>query len=152
LRNKFPYTRIPLVDPTDMTQKAENALWVPTLRVRLGVQGGKRSPRFPAFVDSGSPWCIFKSDLADYLGIELEEGEKAEVGGILAGIKEPMYFHKVILFVEDHWTLSIRAGFVKKLCIPGILGRDGFFDHFLVQFDQSCKPALVQLEKIERPN
>jgi hypothetical protein len=90
--------------------------------------------------------------LADYLGIELEKGEKGEIGGILTGSREPRYFHKVTLFVEDHWTFSVRAGFVRKLSVPGILGRDGFFDHFLVQFDHSGKPPVVHLEKIERPN
>jgi hypothetical protein len=95
---------------------------------------------------------MFKSDLADYLGIEWERGEKGETGGIIAGAREPIYFHKVTLFVEEHWSFPVRAGFVKKLSVPGILGRDGFFDHFLVQFDQSCKPPFVQLEKIERPN
>jgi len=151
VRNKFPYTRIPL-DPTQPAQKEENTLWVPILLVRLGCLGGKRSPRLHAFVDSGSPWCMFKSDLADYLGIEWEKGERAEVGGILTGARDPIYFHKVTLFVEDHWTFQVRAGFVKKLSVPGILGRDGFFDHFRVQFDQSCKPPFVQLEKVERPN
>jgi hypothetical protein len=95
---------------------------------------------------------MFKADLADYLGIRLEEGEKSEVGGIISGCIDPMYFHKVTLFVEEHWNFPIRAAFVRKLSVPGILGRDGFFDHFLVQFDQSCKPPYVQLEKIERPN
>lgn len=95
---------------------------------------------------------MFKSDLADYLGIDLEAGEKTEVGGIIAGTREPIYFHKISLFVEDHWTFAIRAGFVKKLGAHGILGRDGFFDHFRVQFDQSSKPPFVQLEKIEKPN
>lgn len=151
MRNKFPYTKIS-IDPRDVTQKGENISWIPILRVRLGLPGGKRSPRFPAFVDSGSPWCMFKSDLADYLGIEWQKGEKSETGGIIAGAQDPIYFHKVSLFVEDNWTFPIRAGFVKKLSVAGILGRDGFFDHFLVQFDQSCKPPLVQLEKIERPN
>lgn len=63
-----------------------------------------------------------------------------------------MYLHRVTLYVEEHWTFTVRAGFVRKLRVPGILGRDGFFDHFLVQFDQSQKPPLVHLEKIERPN
>jgi hypothetical protein len=95
---------------------------------------------------------MFKSDLADYLGIEWEKGEKSETGGIISGLLEPIYFHKVTLFVEDQWTFSVRAGFVKKLSVPGILGRDGFFDHFLVQFDQSSRPPFVHLETIERPN
>jgi len=121
------------------------------LLVRVGVPGGKRSPRFRAHVDSGSPYCIFKSDIGEYLGLEVEKGEESHVGGIIGGPREPIYFHKITLFVEDHWMVTIRAGFIRKLATHGILGRDGFFDHFRVAFDQSAKPPFVQLEKVERP-
>lgn len=153
--HKFPYTRVrldPTVDRSRPILKGENTLWEPLLRVRLGIPKGKRSPRFPAYVDSGSPWCLFKADIGDYLGLDVESGDKDEIGGIIAGTPEPVYFHRVTLFVEDLGTIPIRAGFVRKLSTHGILGRDGFFDWYHIGFDQSEKPPLVLVDRIEKPS
>lgn len=152
---KFPYTRVlldPSADKSRPILRGENILWEPQLRVRLGIPGGKRSPRFRAYVDSGSPWCLFKAAFGDYLGLHVESGDRDEIGGIIGGPSEPVYFHKLTLFIEEHWTMPIKAGFMRKLSAEGILGRDGFFDYFRVGFDQSAKPPIFELERIERPS
>jgi hypothetical protein len=112
------------------------------LRVRVGIPKGKRSPRFRAYVDSGSPWCLFKADIGDYLGLDIESGEQDELGGIIAASVELVYFHKLTLFVEDYWTIPIRAGFVRKLSTHGILGRDGFFVVFESNLTNLRNPPL----------
>lgn len=153
VRNKFPYTRVPVDPAIDLTRpifKAESVFWEPLLRVRIGIPKGKRGPRFRAYVDSGSPWCLFKSALGQFLGLDVESGEKDEVGGIVEGPVQPVYFHRLTLFIEDHWIIPVRAGFVKKLSADGILGRDGFFDNFRIGFDHTDKPPHFVLDKIER--
>lgn len=153
---KFPYTRVsldPSVDKSRPILRGENVLWEPILRVRLGIPGGKRSPRFHGYVDSGSPWCLFKAAFGDYLGLDVESGDRDEIGGIVAGTPaEPVYFHRLTLFIQEHWTITVRVGLVRKLSADGILGRDGFFDYFLVGFDHSVKPPVIELGRIERPS
>jgi len=95
---------------------------------------------------------MFRAEFADLLGLNLESGGESEVGGIIAGPKERIWFHKVRLYVEADWIIDVVAGFVKKLGTAGILGRNGFFDNFHVHFDHSCSPPLVEVIKIEKSN
>lgn len=122
------------------------------LQVRISSHKHVTSPRFLAVVDSGSPFCMFKADFGRLIGIETEKGEADSIGGIITGTKEPIYFHKIRLYVEADWVIDVTAGFVKKLAVPGILGRNGFFDYFQVHFDHSEDPPVVEIKKIERPN
>lgn len=84
------------------------------------------------------------------IGLELTSGVESRVGGIIRGPDDPIYFHKVKIYIEMDWVIEVMAGFVKKLQVPGILGRNGFFDNFHVKFDQSANPPAVEVTKIEK--
>ncbi len=73
------------------------------------------------------------------------------MGGLSHGMREPVFYHQVKLYVESDWVIDITAGFIKKLSVAGILGRNGFFDNFKVGFDQSLTPPIVEIERIEKP-
>lgn len=120
------------------------------LQVRVGYSH-RKTPRMPAVVDSGSPWCVFQSDVGEYLGIDIEKGTEDTLSGITRGVPEPAYFHKVQIYVEENWIITVVAGFVKKLSVAAILGRNGFFDNFHVRFDHSASPPMLEIDKIERP-
>lgn len=120
------------------------------LNVRLGVGFNKKTPVFPAVVDSGSPHCIFRADVASFLGINVTAGIESAMGGVIAGIQEPIYYHHVKIYVENNWIIDVLAGFMKKLSVTGILGRNGFFDNFTVTFDQTSIPSTVEINRIER--
>jgi len=149
------YTKFPLDLPPDKTHPihgTEGVVWVPTLKVRVAkLKAHVQTMRFDVVVDSGSPCCLFKTDLADFLGIDLKSGEVDSMGGVVQGITEPVYFHKVRIFVESDWVIEVKAGFMKKLSVNGILGRNGFFDKFQVRFDHSVTPHQFEITKIERP-
>jgi hypothetical protein len=130
--------------------KGEKSVWEPMLLVRLGVGRQAATPRFRAVVDSGSPFCIFKAGVAELLGIDVEKGEQDTIGGIIAGAREPIYFHNVNIYVEADWVVPVKAGFVRKLNTTGILGRIGFFDNFHVHFDHSVFPPVVEIKRIEK--
>jgi hypothetical protein len=121
------------------------------LKTRIGWRHQK-TPRFDAVVDSGSPWCLFRFELADLLGIDTLNGQEDLIGGISEGMQEPVYFHKVQLYIEDNWIIDVTAGFVKKLTFAALLGRNGFFDNFLVTFDHSYQPPMFEINKIEKRN
>jgi|SRR5579872_102529 len=145
---KKNYTRFPL-DPPHPAFRKEVAAWMPILQVRVGYNH-KQTPRMPAVVDSGSPYCFFQSSVAEYLGIDVERGIEDSVGGITKGAPEPVYFHKVQVYVEADWIINIMAGFCKKLSVAAILGRNGFFDNFHTQFDHSGNPPVLEIRRIER--
>ncbi|MBZ5694367.1 MAG: hypothetical protein LAN36_03295 [Acidobacteriia bacterium] len=145
---KKKYMRLPLDKPA-AAFKNETGLWMPLVNIRVG-HDHRQSPRFPAVVDSGSPWCLFKADVAAYLGIDYQSGIEDMIGGITQTTPEPVYFHKVRIFVETDWIIDVMAGFCKKLSVTGILGRNGFFDNFCVRFDHSTKPQEMEITKIEK--
>jgi len=110
------------------------------------------TPRFQAVVDSGSPYCLFRADIAEYLGIDLENGIEHVIGGIIANQQEPIYFHRVKLQIEDDCVIHVMAGFLKKLSVTGILGRNGFFENFQVHFDHSGSPPELEITRIHKPS
>jgi hypothetical protein len=119
------------------------------LHVRVG-HNHKQTPRIQAIVDSGSPYCLFKSDVGQYLGIDIEKGIEAPISGISQGMQEPAFFHRVKIYVEADWVITVTAGFCKKLSVPALLGRNGFFDSFYIRFDHSANPPIFELSKIEK--
>lgn len=127
--------------------KHEPAAWAPMLKVRVG-WSHQRTPRFDAIVDSGSPYCMFRFDVGDFLGIDIRSGKESMVGGISEGIQERVYFHNVQIWVEETWLIEVTAGFVKKLTFNGILGRNGFFDNFHVRFDHAAQPPVLEIDRI----
>ncbi|UCG69158.1 MAG: hypothetical protein JSV09_15460 [Thermoplasmata archaeon] len=91
-----------------------------------------------AFVDSGASYSIFHADIAEILGLDFTKGEKnyMTVGD---GVQIPVYTHDVkVHFSQQEFTAKI--GFSNKLGIGfDILGREGFFDRFIICFDDKEK-------------
>jgi hypothetical protein len=91
-----------------------------------------------AYVDSGASYSIFHADIANILGINYKKGEKTfmTVGD---GAQIPVYRHIIdVRFNEKEFTAKI--GFSSKLGIGfDILGREGFFDRFIICFDDRNK-------------
>lgn len=147
---KKKYTRFPL-DRAAPAFKGETAVWMPLVSIRIG-HNHKQTPRFLAVVDSGSPYCLFKSDVAALLGIDWQSGVEDSIGGITQTTPEPIYFHRVKIHVEADWIIDVMAGFCKKLSVTGILGRNGFFENFYVRFDHSAKPPELEITRIQAVN
>lgn len=140
------YIAIP-VDGFDPGLKGKSSVWLPTLNVRL-VAKHVQTPWVQAVVDSGSPYCLFRSALADYLHMDVTRGAEGNLGGIISGYQEKVYFHRVKIIVEANWSIEVYAGFMRNLRVAAILGRNGFFDNFFVRFDHSCTPPELEVEKI----
>ena len=121
------------------------------LWVRMGANHQK-TPRFLAVVDSGSGTCLFRTDWADYLKLDLTKKNVGlmEIGGIISGPKQTVYYAPVQLYVADNWVITVTAGFLKKLAASGILGRNGFFDAFKVSFDHLVSPPAFEIERTNR--
>jgi len=143
-----PYTLFPLATPNPITN--ESFISVPMVKVRLGIKG-ITTPRFDAVVDSGSPSCLFHTDFAKLLKLDLEAGIVTPLSGV-HGSTADAYFHKIKIYVESDWVFEVLAGFVKGSNVNGLLGRHGFFDNFHVGFDHSVKPPEFEITRIQRPS
>jgi hypothetical protein len=120
------------------------------LHVRLSSPAKQSQPsrRFAAILDSGCADTLFDSSIGRSLGINIKSGIRSDLGGIAKGAKIPAYFHDVDLHADAN-IIRIRAGF-SDLPIAGILGRRGFFEHFIITFDPTFTPPGFELKRVGR--
>ena len=91
--------------------------------------------RYEVLVDSGADENIFDAQIGKILKINIESGEKKEVGGI-TGVVQPYYLHPVKIVVGG-WDYNTTAGFLPNIARLGygVVGQFGFFNIFIVKFD-----------------
>ena len=124
--------------------------WHPILSVRLvQVKRHGVGNRFAAWVDTGCPYTYFHGDVGRAIGLKIENGIQSRLSGIVGGAKVAVFFHDVGVIVDQH-MIEIRAAFCDSLAVPGVLGRNGFFDNFRVTFDHSVFPPCFEIDRIKR--
>ena len=130
---KLPYFKLPNPDPS---KKFISVPWIP-----VTIRANDREETFLMLVDSGADNCIFDKDIADFMEINLADGELEKTGG-LSGFVKVYYFDNIYINVGGH-EIKTRAGFIDGNLIEGkiagILGRQGFFDHFKICIDEKAK-------------
>jgi hypothetical protein len=99
----------------------------------VGLIRGIETVRTEALVDSGATISIFNSEFCKELDLKLESGEKKVFQGI--GGKIIGYIHNIQLNVNEH-LFTCKIAFSDEM-ITGlnIIGREDFFDKFIVTFD-----------------
>ena len=122
--------------------------WTPILKVAV-IIGHATSKRFEAVVDSGSAVCLFHADIGKPLGLQLKDGERSSLGGVIGGVRGEVYFHKIKLKVLAD-IIPITAGFSEHLSVAAILGRHGFFEHFTITFDPCSNPPGLTIQRVAR--
>jgi hypothetical protein len=105
---------------------------LPLLQVRLA--HGHNHIDLDCLVDSGAADCIFGTEVAEVLGIDLDRAAETQYVGI-AGEGLTGRVHPVKLRVQGFsgW-IEVEAGFIEVDQIP-ILGQSGFFDNYEVRFE-----------------
>ena len=103
--------------------------------IPIEVEKDGRSIYYEVLVDSGADHCVFNSEIATYLGIDLESGEEMSVTGITGSV-EKCYAHEVNVKVGGH-PYKVKTNFLKNMSKMGhgVVGQAGFFDKFIVKFD-----------------
>ncbi len=96
---------------------------------------GREWVEFRAFVDSGAEYSIFQAEMAEILGLRLEDGEGSYVT-VGDGSQIKVYIHRVnVRLADEEFEASI--GFSRHLGIGfNIIGRLDIFDRFKVCFDE----------------
>jgi hypothetical protein len=77
--------------------------------------------------------CIFDASLARHLELDLKSGILERTRGI--GGSANGWVHQVCLYVPGGDPVTIHASFQEDLSIAGLLGMNGFFEHFTVTFN-----------------
>jgi len=103
---------------------------------------GNRWLYLQAYVDSGASWSVFHLDVAQLLGIKLTKAHRRYVtlgnGSVL-----PIYLeHVKVRFAGAEFL--VPAGFSDALRMGfNLMGRAGFFDRFLMCFDDRARLLTV---------
>lgn len=112
----------------------------PLLPLTLSFKGGKKD--LFALVDSGATVSIFRSEVAEALGIKIEEGERIYLGGVGGHIKG--YLHHLKIEVAGKIFICPIAFSHEYTVSFNLLGREAFFKQFKIIFEE--KKNLLTLE------
>lgn len=127
MRKIFPYL------------KKKNQLF-PIIKTKL--KGPKEKILIEALLDSGASFSVFKTEVADYLGIPIEKGKPLYLTGI--GGRILGYLHKIPIEVWNKKFIC-KIVFSKEFTVSfNILGRDNFFLPFLITFDEKAKKVTLE--------
>ncbi len=96
-------------------------------------------------MDSGASRCIFHASIGRHIGLDVESGQTEHTAGISA--ISQLYLHEIALYAPGG-PVNIQAGFMEGLPVAGLLGMNGFFEHFIVKFDLS--EQIFELDRIYR--
>jgi len=130
---KFPYFKVPNKDPR---KKSLLVPWIP-----VSIIANDKAKKFLMLVDSGADNCILDKDVAKFLGINIHAGEHIETGGI-GEAADIYYFDEIYINVggeEIKTRCGFKDGYLMNGWISGVLGRQGFFEHFKVCIDEKSK-------------
>lgn len=119
----------------------------PIIPVTLKFKG--KEFNYLALIDSGADFNIFHAELAKILGIDLKKKKAINFGGISKdGQQCRGYFVELKLKIKDEEfkTLVVFSDDISDNGY-GILGQQGFFNHFLVEFDYHNKTITLESNK-----
>ena len=95
-----------------------------------------------AIVDSGASCSLFSARVADELGLVLESGESKRFGGVGGSILA--YRHDLPVRVMGQ-VMTLKVFFSREFHPSvNLLGRDNFFMHFLVTFDEVGRRTILE--------
>jgi predicted aspartyl protease len=115
----------------------DGAFMRPYATIKVG--SGKNTRRYKVLVDSGADINVFSASLAESLGLELQDGEAVTVRGA-TGKPGTFYAHPVTIEVANQsFTTTAAFADMPHLELAGLVGQQGFFDHFIVTFDADAR-------------
>ena len=114
--------------------------YFPVIEVKL--KTSHREININALVDSGTSFSVFRPEIAQELGINLEKGKKIYLTGI--GGRILGYLHKVSVSVGNK-NFICKIIFSPEFNISfSLLGRDNFFIPFIISFFEKNKKIIIK--------
>jgi predicted aspartyl protease len=126
--------------------KRPDGSFVKTPSIPIIFSGPKESIPIISLLDSGADFSVIPKDIAELLGIDLSEKPHQSFG--IGGAVESINSSVNITIERGHEKHSFRIPILVILdeySFPPLLGREGFFEHFKVLFEQ--KHLKVSLKK-----
>jgi len=116
----------------------ERGRLLPIISLLLKSKGTGDWITFDAFVDSGASYSIFKAEIGEVLGLEVEKGEKMFIT-VGDGSLIIVYLHRLAIQIGGE-EFEAMIGFSKQLGIGfNIIGRKDVFERFKICFDEKEK-------------
>lgn len=120
------------------TVKRPDGTLVKTPSIPILLEGKTEKVEFVALIDSGADISAISQSVAEILGLDLS-GKRTPAFGI--GGKVESIENKLNLAIEkghEHYNFQIPVKVILgDYDLPILLGRAGFFDKFIISFDQS---------------
>ncbi|MBU1017063.1 MAG: retroviral-like aspartic protease family protein [Patescibacteria group bacterium] len=110
--------------------------------IPLYVSAGGKKLKFHALIDSGATISVFKDEIAEQLGIAIENGKETYLGGVGGRIKG--YVHKLEIEIAGKKFICPVVFSHEYLVSFNLLGREAFFKQFRIVFEE--KKNLLELE------
>lgn len=110
--------------------------------ISLSLITDKAKKEYFALIDSGATISIFRPEVADSLGIDIEKGTEIYLGGVGGRIKG--FIHKVNVEIAGK-KLKIPVVFSNEYHVSlNLLGREGFFVEFKIIFEEKKKQLRLE--------
>jgi hypothetical protein len=111
--------------------------------IPIEIANNTHTIRYEVLVDSGADTCIIPGDIGRAIGLDIEDGEEFELGGV-TGDPQIGYFHMFTLKVGKH-SLRTKVGFMDTMREGafGMVGQKGFFDRFAIKFDYAERKVIL---------
>jgi len=84
---------------------------------------------------------MFHADIGKFLGLDIRAGDLETTHGIQGSAET--WVHSVCLYLPGG-PVKIHAAFMEGLPVAGLLGMNGFFEHFMVQFIHSALHCEIE--------
>ncbi|MBI4121453.1 MAG: retropepsin-like domain-containing protein [Candidatus Ryanbacteria bacterium] len=109
--------------------------------VDITLFSGKTILTLKALLDSGASFSVFRPEVAEYLKIPIEKGKPFYLEGI--GGRILGYLHILSVSVGKR-KFRCKIVFSREFTVSfNLLGRDNFFENFLVTFDEKNHKTIL---------
>ena len=97
-------------------------------------------------LDSGADVTLLNASVAQVFDIDLKKGSLIRLTGVTEATEFRGYLHPVSLEIKDVGSVDTMVVFTESEDYPNmtILGRRGFFEHFIVKFEEYKKQVEIE--------
>ena len=96
-----------------------NGIERPIIPITVRNPATRQSVRYLALVDSGADVCIFAGEVGELIGLDVFEGRRRSVSGVVAGQTRPYYVYDVEMEV-GRWRRRVAVGFMPDVILLAV--------------------------------
>lgn len=113
--------------------------YFPVIPISINYQ--KKKKEIFVLIDSGATVSIFRSEVAEEFGVEIEKGETIYLHGVGGRIKG--YLHRLKIEVAGKKFICPIIFSDEYLVSFNLLGREAFFEKFKIIFEESKRKITL---------